>query len=80
MRWGRPATSLTVKALADKIFAVIDKQPLYYTDIAERFAHYNFRTIAQAIGHLHATERLWQDPRGRMCVRGSKFAAKPPTK
>ena len=32
------------------------------------------------IGHLHATEKLWQDPRGRMCVRGSKFAAKPPKK
>ena len=24
------------------------------------------------------TEKLWQDPRGRMCVRGSEFAAKPP--
>ena len=27
---------------------------------------------------LHAEEKLWQDPRGRMCVRGSPFAAKPP--
>ena len=39
---------------------------------------YDFRTVARAIGHLHATEKLWQDPRGRMCVRGSEFAAKPP--
>ena len=56
----------------------IGKEPLYYTDIAERFAAYDFRTVARALGHLHATEKLWQDPRGRMCVRGSEFAAKPP--
>ena len=46
------------------------KEPLYYTDIAERFASYDFRTVARALGHLHATEKLWQDSRGRMCVRG----------
>jgi 2,5-furandicarboxylate decarboxylase 1 len=34
--------------------------------------------VARALGYLHQTERLWQDPRGRMCVRGSKFAAMPP--
>ena len=28
-------------------------------------------------GHLHTTEKLWQDPRGRMCVRGSQFSATP---
>ena len=39
---------------------------------------YDFRTVARALGHLHATEKLWQDPRGQMCVRGSEFAAKPP--
>ena len=54
------------------------QEPLYYTDIAERFSAYDFRTVARALGHLHATEKLWQDPRGRMCVRGSEFAAKPP--
>ena len=69
-----------VRQLAEKILAVIDQSPLYYTDIAERFAHFDFRTIAQAIGHLHATEKLWQDPRGRLCVRGSEFAAKPPVR
>jgi 2,5-furandicarboxylate decarboxylase 1 len=77
---GEAGDERTVAALAEKILAAIDKEPLYYTDIAERFASYTFRTIAQAIGHLHATEKLWQDPRGRMCVRGSKFAAKPPVK
>jgi 2,5-furandicarboxylate decarboxylase 1 len=77
---GEAGNDAAVAALADKILAVIAETPLYCTDIAERFAQWNFRTIAQALGHLHATEKLWQDPRGRMCVRGSKFAAKPPVK
>jgi 2,5-furandicarboxylate decarboxylase 1 len=77
---GETGDERAVVTLAEKILAAIDREPLYYTDIAERFASYNFRTIAQAIGHLHATEKLWQDPRGRMCVRGSNFAAKPPVK
>jgi len=69
-----------VKCLADRIAAAIETEPQYYTDIAERFSTYNFNTVARAIGHLHATGRLWQDPRGRMCIRGSKFAAVPPGK
>jgi UbiD family decarboxylase len=77
---GEAGDPQAVEALADKIVAAIDKEPLYYTDVAERFAEYDFRTIARALGHLHASEKLWQDPRGRMCVRGSRFAAKPPVK
>ncbi|MEA2936694.1 MAG: 2,5-furandicarboxylate decarboxylase 1, partial [Alphaproteobacteria bacterium] len=77
---GKAADELEVAALANEILAAIEKTPLYYTDIAERFAAYDFRTVARAIGHLHATETLWQDPRGRMCVRGSQFAAKPPVR
>ena len=69
-----------VNSLADRIAAAIETEPQYYTDIAERFSTYNFNTVARAIGHLHATGRLWQDPRGRMCIRGSKFAAVPPGK
>jgi 2,5-furandicarboxylate decarboxylase 1 len=77
---GETGDARAVETLAAKILATIDQEPLYYTDVAERFAQYDFRTIARALGHLHATEKLWQDPRGRMCVRGSKFAAKPPVK
>ena len=77
---GKAGDKKEIEALAAKILAVIDKEPLYYTDIAERFADYEFRSVAQALGHLHATEKLWQDPRGKMCVRGSKFAAKLPVK
>jgi 2,5-furandicarboxylate decarboxylase 1 len=74
---GQTGDQATVATLAQQILDLIAKEPLYYTDIAERFASYDFRTVAQALGHLHATEKLWQDPRGRMCVRGSAFAAKP---
>ena len=69
-----------VAALADEILKVIAAKPAYYTEIAERFAKHDFQTVARALGHLHTTERLWQDPEGRMCERGSKFAAKPPGK
>jgi 2,5-furandicarboxylate decarboxylase 1 len=75
---GEAGDEAAVAALAAKILDAIAKEPLYYTDIAERFAQYDFNTIARALGHLHATEKLWQDPRGRMCVRGSSFAATPP--
>jgi 2,5-furandicarboxylate decarboxylase 1 len=75
-----PADDAEVAALAKDILAAIEKTPLYYTDIAETFSQYNFRTVARALGHLHATGKLWQDPRGRMCVRGSQFAATPPKK
>jgi 2,5-furandicarboxylate decarboxylase 1 len=75
---GEAGDEAAVAALAAKILGAIEKEPLYYTDIAERFASFDFRTVARALGHLHANEKLWQDPRGRMCVRGSEFAAKPP--
>jgi 2,5-furandicarboxylate decarboxylase 1 len=77
---GDAGDDAAVAKLADEILAVIAKEPLYYTDVAERFATFDFRTIARALGHLHASEKLWQDSRGRMCVRGSQFAAKPPVK
>ncbi len=77
---GQDGDEAAVSALADEIVAAIGKEPLYYTDIAERFAAYDFRTVARALGELHATERLWQDSRGRMCLRGSEFAAKPPAR
>ena len=75
---GTPSEEADITALADAIATMIGEKPLYYTDIAEAFAQYTFPVVAQAIGHLHTTERLWQDPRGRMCLRGSEFAAKPP--
>jgi 2,5-furandicarboxylate decarboxylase 1 len=75
---GRSGDDVEVAALAGKILDAIGQAPLYYTDIAERFSAFDFRTVARALGQLHAAEKLWQDARGRMCVRGSEFAAKPP--
>jgi len=76
---GKIGDDAAVVALAEKILALIAKEPVYYTDIGEHFHDYAFGTVARAIGHLHKTERLWQDERGKMCVRGSKFAAKLPS-
>ena len=69
-----------VAALAEDILKTIAVKPMYYTEIAEKFSKHDFQTVARALGHLHTTERLWQDAEGRMCERGSKFAAKRPGK
>lgn len=69
-----------VSQLAQKIHALIEKAPRYYSEIAEQFSEYDFQSVTRALGKLHADETLWQDPRGRMCIRGSAFAAKPPVR
>lgn len=74
------ADEQAIAALAGEIFALIEKAPMYYTELAEKFADHQFQSVARALGKLHADEKLWQDPRGRMCVRGSAFAAKPPVR
>src|SRR5215831_18610630 len=70
----------TVADLALKIHALIDAEPKYYQEIVEYFRDYDFPAVARALGKLHGEEQLWQDARGRACVRGSKFSAKPPAK
>jgi 2,5-furandicarboxylate decarboxylase 1 len=72
------ASTDQITDLAQKICAAIEKEPKYYSDIAEQFAAYDFQSITRAFGKLHADEKLWQDSRGRMCLRGSAFAAMPP--
>ncbi|MDH5247278.1 MAG: UbiD family decarboxylase, partial [Betaproteobacteria bacterium] len=64
--------------LAGKILKLIEAEPRYYQEIAEQLADYEFQAVARAMGQLHADGKLWQDARGRACVKGSKFAAKPP--
>jgi 2,5-furandicarboxylate decarboxylase 1 len=68
----------TVAELAGRILELIGAEPLYYQAVAERFGEYDFQVVSRALGRLHAEGKLWQDPRGRLCVRGSAFAAKPP--
>jgi 2,5-furandicarboxylate decarboxylase 1 len=69
-----------INELAHKIHTLIEQAPRYYSELAEQFADYDFQSVARALGKLHADEKLWQDTRGRMCIRGSAFAAKPPVK
>jgi 2,5-furandicarboxylate decarboxylase 1 len=71
------ADEAAVADLASQIAAAVEVAPLYYTELAEKFSSYAFATVARAFGQLHAEGRLWQDPRGRICLKGSKFAAKP---
>ena len=59
---------------------MIEAEPKYYQEIAEYFNEYNFQAVARALGKLHNEEKLWQDARGRACVRDSKFAARAPAK
>ena len=66
-------------ALAAEIYTLIEKEPFYYSAIAEKFADHQFQAVARALGQLHRDEKLWQDARGRMCVRGSAHAARLPT-
>ena len=62
--------------LAQKILAAIESAPLYYSELAEQLRDYKFAVVARTFGQLHAEGKLWQDPRGRICLKGSKFAAK----
>ena len=67
-----------VAGLADRIRSVIETQPLYFAELAERFAAEGFQAVARALGELHKAEVLWQDAEGRYCLAGSEFAATPP--
>lgn len=67
-----------VTSLADRILKLIEKEPKYYQEVAEHFGEHEFQAVARAMGRLHAEGKLWQDSRGRSCLRGSGFAARPP--
>lgn len=75
---GETASASVIDKLADEIAAILGETPLYFTEVAERFSSYEFNAVARAVGLLHEKEKLWQDPRGRLCLRNSAFAAKLP--
>jgi 2,5-furandicarboxylate decarboxylase 1 len=77
-REAEKASTEIISKLAEEIAAVLEKTPLYFTDVAERFSNYEFNAVARAVGLLHEKERLWQDPKGCLCLRNSAFAAKLP--
>jgi 2,5-furandicarboxylate decarboxylase 1 len=72
------ADERTVKALAGELLQAIEREPLYYAALADKFGAYPFVAVARALGRLHEEQKLWQDARGRLCVRASAHAARPP--
>lgn len=72
-----PPVDLAV--LAARIRAALGRAPLYFAEIAERFAGEGFGAVTRALGELHAAGALGQDPAGRYCVSGSAGAARLPT-
>jgi len=72
-------TDQEIDALAGEIRGAIEAEPLYFSELAERFASHGFQAVSRAVGALHEAEELWQDPVGRYCLKGSAFAAEPPT-
>jgi 2,5-furandicarboxylate decarboxylase 1 len=72
----KAATPNTAASLAERIRQAIEASPMYYSEIAEKFADCDFQSVARALGKLHADQVLWQTSEGKMCLRGSPFAAK----
>ena len=78
---GKAGDDAVVAALADDILALIKATSRStYTDIAERFSAYDFRTVARALGHLHADREAVAGParahvRARLRVRRQTAAA-----
>ena len=64
-------------AIGASILEMIKDEPMYYIDISKKLDQYDFRAVAAAFGKLHADGKLWKDPVGRICIKGSKFDAKP---
>ena len=64
--------------MKERSAGVIAAEPLYFAELAERYAGEGVQAGARALGELHAAEILWQDAEGRYCLVGSAFAATPP--
>jgi 2,5-furandicarboxylate decarboxylase 1 len=65
-------------ALAERIRTALAEAPLYFAEVAERFASHGFAAVTRALGSLHAAGALSQDAVGRHCLAGSPIAAAPP--
>jgi 2,5-furandicarboxylate decarboxylase 1 len=69
---------IDIADLAARIKALLAEEPIYFAALAERFEQEGFKALSRALGDLHATGDVWQDPQGRLCLAGSAFAAEPP--
>jgi 2,5-furandicarboxylate decarboxylase 1 len=54
---------------------LIVAEPTYFFDLSKKFAARGFSLLCRAIGRLHENDELWQDKLGRLCLKGSEFAA-----
>jgi len=76
------ATGVLDKGKIDEVSSAVVKliadEPLYYQELAKRLGTYSFQIVARALGELHTQQKLWQTSDGKLCVRGSRFDAKPP--
>jgi 2,5-furandicarboxylate decarboxylase 1 len=74
------APETDIETLARRIRETLERTPLYFADLAERFSSAGFSAVSRALGELHARQELAQDAVGRHCVAGSVFAAAPPAR
>jgi 2,5-furandicarboxylate decarboxylase 1 len=75
-----PLAGAALTNLAAEVRAAIERAPLYFAELAEMFAGRGFQAVARALGELHEEGVLWQDPVGKFCLKGSRFAAEDPKK
>jgi len=73
-----PAKDILIEELATKIELLIAHEPLYFSELCEKFIEFGFQSVTRAVGSLHKRGTLWQDPEGRFCLKESIFAAKAP--
>ena len=84
--WLGPIRQAAMNRFAELGFPTSKNEEWKFTSVAPiarlafEPAEYEFNTVARALGYLHQTEKLWQDLKGKMCLRGSKFAAVLPVK
>jgi 2,5-furandicarboxylate decarboxylase 1 len=75
-----PKPEAEIGALVGRIRAALEKEPLYFAQVAERFAGEGFQAVTRAMGELHVRGEIWQDAEGKHCLAGSQFAAAPPAR
>jgi 2,5-furandicarboxylate decarboxylase 1 len=76
---GSALSEEAVAALSGRIREAIAIEPLYFAELAERFAEEGFQAVGRALGTLHEEGILWQDKLGKFCLKDSEFAAEPPS-
>ena len=78
---GAPARgNLDIETVAGAIREMLADGPRYYAEISDLYAGESFQTVSRAIVWLQESNELWQDDVGRLCLKDSPAAARPPTR